>query len=161
MYRRIGGYAHPALRATVLDDRDLAAAVKRAGGRLELVDGRALVRTRMYHGLGEHWEGWSKNSYAGSRGGGLFYLLMIAGLPLTCVVPFVLPLVGLLARRPRVTLAGSVAAGAAGAPPAHPNPGLGGPPSPVHAPPPPGHFFTVASPRPLPASRPRPTPAPP
>jgi chlorobactene glucosyltransferase len=115
MYRRIGGYAHPALRATVLDDRDLAAAVKRAGGRLELVDGRALVRTRMYHGLGEHWEGWSKNAYAGSRGGGLFYLLMIAGLPLTCVVPFVLPLVGLLARRPRVTLAGSVAAGAAAA----------------------------------------------
>jgi chlorobactene glucosyltransferase len=113
MYRRIGGYAHPALRATVLDDRDLAAAIKRAGGRLELVDGRALVRTRMYHGLGEHWEGWSKNAYAGSRGGGLFYLLMVAGLPLTCVVPFVLPLVGLLARRPRVTLAGSVAAGAA------------------------------------------------
>jgi chlorobactene glucosyltransferase len=112
IYRRIGGYAHPALRATVLDDRDLAAAVKRAGGRLELVDGRALVRTRMYHGLGEHWEGWSKNAYAGSRGSGLFYLLMIAGLPLTCVVPFVLPLVGLLARRPRVTLAGSVAAGA-------------------------------------------------
>jgi chlorobactene glucosyltransferase len=112
MYRRIGGYAHPALRATVLDDRDLASVVKRAGGRLELVDGRTLVRTRMYHGLREHWEGWSKNAYAGSRGGGLFYLLMIAGLPLVCVVPFVLPLVGLLARRPRVALAGSVAAGA-------------------------------------------------
>jgi chlorobactene glucosyltransferase len=115
MYRKIGGYAHPALRATVLDDRDLAAVVKRAGGRLELVDGRALVRTRMYHGLGEHWEGWSKNAYAGSRGGGLFYLLMIAGLPLVCVVPFVLPLVGLLARRPHVALVGSLAAGAAGA----------------------------------------------
>ena len=43
MYRRLGGYANPRLRATVLDDRDLAAEVKRAGGRLELVDGRDLV----------------------------------------------------------------------------------------------------------------------
>src|SRR5260221_2246278 len=121
MYRRIGGYAHPALRATVLDDRDLAAAVKRAGGRLELVDGRALVRTRMYHGLREHWEGWSKNAYAGSRGGGLFYLLMIACLPLICVVPFVLPLVALLARRPRVMLAGSGAGWPARCSPARPD----------------------------------------
>src|SRR5258706_457326 len=34
MYRRIGGYAHPALRATVLDEPDLAAALHSGRGRL-------------------------------------------------------------------------------------------------------------------------------
>jgi hypothetical protein len=108
-YDRIGGYATPGLRATVLDDRDLAVAVKRAGGRMAMVDGRDLVRTRMYHGLREQWDGWSKNAYAGSRGGPLFYLAMIAGLPLACIVPFLLPIAGLLRRNRTEALAGGVA----------------------------------------------------
>ncbi|HEX8032532.1 MAG TPA: glycosyltransferase [Ktedonobacterales bacterium] len=112
MYRRIGGYASPRLRATVLDDRDLAQEVKRAHGRLELLDGRALVHTRMYHGLREQWDGWSKNAYAGSRGGVLFFLLMIAGLPAVCIAPFVLLLAGLLGRKAPVALAGAVGVGA-------------------------------------------------
>jgi len=109
LYDRIGGYAAPGLRATVLDDRDLAVAAKRAGGRLAMVDGRDLVRTRMYHGLREQWDGWSKNAYAGSRGGPLFYLAMIAGLPLACIVPFLLPIAGLLRRNRAAALAGGVA----------------------------------------------------
>lgn len=112
MYRRVGGYASPRLRATVLDDRDLAQEVKRARGRLELVDGRALVQTRMYHSLREQWDGWSKNAYAGSRGGPLFFLLMIAGLPMVCIAPFVLLLAGLLGRKTSVVLAGAVPVGA-------------------------------------------------
>src|SRR5215469_3798596 len=64
-YRCIGGYDTPAMRATILDDRDLARAVKRGGGRMVMGDGRALVRTTMYHGLAEHWNGWGKNAYAG------------------------------------------------------------------------------------------------
>lgn len=112
MYRRIGGYASPRLRATVLDDRDLAQEVKRAHGRLELVDGRTLVQTRMYHGLREQWDGWSKNAYAGSRGGPLFFLLMIAGLPAVCIAPFVLLLAGLFGRKVSVTLAGTLPVGA-------------------------------------------------
>lgn len=112
MYRRIGGYASPRLRATVLDDRDLAREVKRAHGRLELVDGRTLVHTRMYHSLREQWDGWSKNAYAGSRGGPLFFLLMIAGLPAVCIAPFVLLLVGLLRRKASLALAGAVPVGA-------------------------------------------------
>lgn len=112
LYQQIGGYAAPTLRATVLDDRDLAVAVKQAGGRLELVDGRGLVETRMYQSLREHWNGWSKNAYAGSRGGTLFYLLMILGLPILCIVPFLLTAVGLFARQPRAALAGAVGVGA-------------------------------------------------
>jgi chlorobactene glucosyltransferase len=103
-YWRIGGYDTPAMRATILDDRDLARAVKRGGGRMAMVDGRALVHTTMYHGLAEHWNGWGKNAYAGSRGGLLFFLLMVAGLPLVAVLPFALLLAGVLGRRPRLIL---------------------------------------------------------
>lgn len=112
LYRAIGGYASPALRSTVLDDRDLAQAVKRGGGRLALIDGRGLVTTRMYHNLREHWNGWSKNAYAGSRGGLPFFLLMIIGLPMVCIVPFLLLLTGLLRRRRVPLLAGATAVGA-------------------------------------------------
>jgi chlorobactene glucosyltransferase len=112
IYDKLGGYATPAMRATVVDDRDLAREVKRAGGRLRMVDGRGLVSTRMYRGLGEHWRGWGKNVYAGSRGGPLFYLLMVAGLPMVTIVPFALALVGVLARRRQVVAAGTLAAGA-------------------------------------------------
>ena len=98
MYQRIGGYAAPQLRATVLDDRDLAVEVKRHGGRMAILDGRALVQTRMYHSLGEHWEGWGKNAYAGSRGGPLIFLGMLVGLPLVTVGPFAL-LFGAITRR--------------------------------------------------------------
>lgn len=112
IYEYIGGYASPALRATVLDDRDLAQQVKRAGGRLELIDGQTLVQTRMYHGFREHWNGWGKNAYAGSRGGLPFYLLMIVGLPMTSIVPFALQLAGLIRRRWDWSAAGGVAGAA-------------------------------------------------
>jgi len=110
MYDRVGGYAAPGLRGTVLDDRDLAQQVKRAGARMEMIDGRSLVATRMYQTLGEHWDGWGKNAYAGSRGGLPFYLLMIVGLPTVTIAPFALLLAGIVARRGRFALPGAVAA---------------------------------------------------
>jgi chlorobactene glucosyltransferase len=103
-YQHIGGYDTPTMRATILDDRDLALAVKRAGGRMALVDGRMLVQTTMYHGLAEHWNGWSKNAYVGSRGGLAFFALMVLGLPAVCVLPFALLLAGLAGRRLQVAL---------------------------------------------------------
>ncbi|WIG57746.1 MAG: Glycosyl transferase, family 2 [Ktedonobacterales bacterium] len=112
-YRAIGGYASARLRGTVLDDRDLAREIKHAGGRIQLIDGRKLLRTRMYHTLAEHWDGWGKNAYAGSRGGLPFYVLMLVGLPLCTIVPFFLGLGGLLTRRKDAALAGGLAASAA------------------------------------------------
>ena len=106
VYEALGGYGNPRLRATVLDDRDLAQEVKRAGYRLELADGRSLVRTRMYHGLREHWRGWGKNAYVGSRGGPAFFALMSLGLPAVCILPFALPLAGLRWRRREWVAAG-------------------------------------------------------
>jgi chlorobactene glucosyltransferase len=60
-YEKVGG--HEALRAAVVEDSELARAVKQAGYSVDLVDGRPLVRIRMYRGLGDMWEGWSKNSF--------------------------------------------------------------------------------------------------
>lgn len=113
LYDKLGGYASPSLRRTVLDDRDLARATKQAGARMEMVDGCGLVSTRMYRGLREHWRGWGKNAYAGSRGGTAFFLLMIAGLPLVTIVPFALALGGLVTRRWRATAAGGITMAAA------------------------------------------------
>lgn len=99
VYDLIGGYARPDLRATLLDDRDLARVVKENGFRLRLLDGRDLVRVRMYEGLAEAWRGWRKNVFLGSRGGIGFALLQLFGLPITTIFPFLLPLLALLAWR--------------------------------------------------------------
>lgn len=61
-YDRIGG--HRAVRASVLDDMELARRAKRLGLRLRLADGVGTVRTRMYRSAGEVWRGFSKNAYA-------------------------------------------------------------------------------------------------
>lgn len=113
MYDAVGGYASPTLRATLLDDRDLAQTVKRAGGRLELLDGHTLVHTRMYRSLREAWAGWGKNAALGSRGGVVFFPLLILGLLLIGVGPFALAFVGLAWRRPALALAGGATVAAA------------------------------------------------
>ena len=105
-YDAVGGYASPSLRGSIVDDRDLAAVVKRIGGRIALVDGRDLVHVRMYHTLAEHWEGWGKNAFAGSRGGLPFYALMLIGLPTACIAPFALMLALPVLRRRDVAMAG-------------------------------------------------------
>jgi chlorobactene glucosyltransferase len=112
VYTALGGYGNPRLRATVLDDRDLAYEVKRAGYRLELVDGRELVQTHMYQGLREHWHGWGKNAYLGSRGGPATFAVMTLGLLGITVVPFALLLAGLLGQRATWATAGALQVGA-------------------------------------------------
>ncbi|MGH2510951.1 MAG: glycosyltransferase, partial [Ktedonobacteraceae bacterium] len=92
VYAQLGGYARADLRGTLLDDRDLAVLVKKQGARLAMVDGRDLVRVRMYRGLRETWRGWRKNVFLGSRGGLPFVLLQLLGLPMVTILPFLLPL---------------------------------------------------------------------
>jgi len=60
-YEKVGG--HAALRTAVVEDSALARAVKQAGYTVQLADGRSLVYIRMYRGLAEMWQGWSKNSF--------------------------------------------------------------------------------------------------
>lgn len=101
VYELLGGYARADLRGTLLDDRDLAYLVKKQGFRLEMVDGRDLVRVRMYRGLRETWRGWRKNVFLGSRGGLPFVLLALCGLPMVTILPFLLPLWFWFSRRAR------------------------------------------------------------
>jgi chlorobactene glucosyltransferase len=113
VYEQLGGYARPDLRATLVDDRDLAVLVKKHGYTLELADGRGLVHVRMYRNLHAIWCGWRKNVYLGSRGGLPFMFLQILGLPMVTILPFLLPLLLAVAylagRRKRVRGGESVA----------------------------------------------------
>jgi len=60
-YERLGG--HRRVLSDVLEDVALARHVKAAGGRLSVVDGRRIARTRMYASWSELSEGWIKNLF--------------------------------------------------------------------------------------------------
>lgn len=77
VYQAVGG--HEAVRASVVEDKDLATLVKRSGYRLVLADGQAIATTRMYTSLPEMWEGWTKNIYLGLRDDRGLLLLGIFG----------------------------------------------------------------------------------
>jgi Glycosyl transferase family 2 len=61
-YRAAGG--HAAVRDRVLEDIELARAVKRAGGRIALADGSSLATCRMYGSWRELIDGYGKSLWA-------------------------------------------------------------------------------------------------
>ncbi|UWZ50032.1 glycosyltransferase [Dactylosporangium matsuzakiense] len=79
-YDRAGG--HAAVRDRVLEDIELARAVKRAGGRIALADGSELARCRMYTSWRELSEGYSKSLWAsfGSPAGAVAVLALLLAL---------------------------------------------------------------------------------
>ena len=89
-YRRTGG--HAAVRNKVLEDIELARAVKRAGGRIALADGSRIAECRMYTSWSELRDGYTKSLWAsfGSRAGAaavvvlllLWYAVPLAAIPL-------------------------------------------------------------------------------
>jgi chlorobactene glucosyltransferase len=94
-YDRIGG--HAAIRGNVAEDLRMAQEVCRAGGSMQLVDGRGFISTRMYEGLAELMRGWGKNIYAAGRDTlpfgpfGQWVVRLITPLPpLGHVIPFAL-----------------------------------------------------------------------
>jgi chlorobactene glucosyltransferase len=91
-YARIGG--HASVRRSVLDDVDLARRAKQLGLRVRLTDGVGTVRTRMYHGFGEVWRGFSKNALALTGGSVLGAAACATALLLLYVVPLVILAVG-------------------------------------------------------------------
>jgi chlorobactene glucosyltransferase len=101
VYEMVGGYARPELRATLLDDRDLAHVVKENGFKLHFVDGQGLLRVHMYRSFADIWRGWRKNAYLGNRGGVPLLLVQLIGLPMITIVPFLLPLLVRLTRTKR------------------------------------------------------------
>jgi chlorobactene glucosyltransferase len=86
-FEKVGGYGGP-LKSSLLDDRDMALAVKSQGGRLILKNGQELLAVRMYTGLGEIWRGFRKNAFVGSRAAYISVpLFIVAGIGLG-VLPF-------------------------------------------------------------------------
>jgi len=89
-YQRSGGFE--AVRGEVLEDVALAQRAKAAGLTLRVVNGVALVRTRMYGTLDEHVAGWSKNLFAllgSSRRRALgmaVFVLVMSWLPLASLI---------------------------------------------------------------------------
>jgi len=65
IYQSIGG--HTTVRTRIDEDKALAEAVKGAGYRLVMADGRTVACTRMYTSLPEIWQGWTKNIFLGLR----------------------------------------------------------------------------------------------
>lgn len=90
-YDCIGG--HAAVRASALDDVNLARLAKRAGLRVRLADGVGMVRTRMYTSASDVWQGFSKNAFA-LVGRSIVGAVVFAGFPLLL---YVVP-IGLLAQ---------------------------------------------------------------
>jgi hypothetical protein len=102
-YRRAGG--HAAVRDRILDDVELARAVKRAGGRVALADGSRLATCRMYGSWRELADGYGKSLWAafGSpAGAGMVVVLLLTGYAL----PPLAGLAALLAGRPWAAVAG-------------------------------------------------------
>jgi hypothetical protein len=100
-YRRAGG--HRAVRDRVLEDVELARAVKRSGGRIALADGSALATCRMYASWRDLVDGYSKSLWASP---GLpvvaalllaIYVAPLAGSPAAGLVAYLAGVTGRLA----------------------------------------------------------------
>jgi glycosyltransferase involved in cell wall biosynthesis len=85
VYEATGG--HEALKDSVVDDVALARQVRRSGRATETVRADDLVALRMYHGLAEVVEGFTKNAFAVSGRNYVVGLLIAAG----CVIFHILP----------------------------------------------------------------------
>ncbi len=87
-YREIGG--HEAVKSRILEDVWLGFEMARHGKRQAVVDLSEVVSCRMYEGLGELWEGFTKWTYSiTSLSFWIFALLMLAGFGLF-LAPFIL-----------------------------------------------------------------------
>jgi glycosyltransferase involved in cell wall biosynthesis len=91
-YEAAGG--HEPLRGAVIDDVGLARVIRSGGHRTEAVRAEQYVRVRMYHGLREIIDGFTKNSFAVVH---YSYVLAAITLVLTAflhLLPFALALTG-------------------------------------------------------------------
>lgn len=88
IYRRSGG--HAAVRGEIVEDVQLARAVKRSGGRMLLTAGKGSVACRMYRGWAEIRRGFSKNFFAAFGFRTLPFLAVLGMLSALFVLPFLL-----------------------------------------------------------------------
>lgn len=102
-YTAAGG--HAAVADKILEDVELARAVKRAGGRIALADGSRLATCRMYDDWPQLRDGYSKSLWA-SFGHPGAAAAVVAALLLLYTAPPLVALVGLVAGVPGVAAVG-------------------------------------------------------
>ncbi|HXH92984.1 MAG TPA: glycosyltransferase, partial [Thermoanaerobaculia bacterium] len=91
-YVAAGG--HEALKDSVVDDVGLARLIRHSGGLTTVVRADDLVSLRMYHGLREVIEGFTKNAFAVFGRNYVVALLVAAGCVVFHILPFALALTG-------------------------------------------------------------------
>ncbi len=87
VYDLVGG--HEAIKGEILDDVALARLVKAKGRKLHLLLGMRLMEVRMYDGLAEIWEGWTKNLFLGMHRSVPVTLGVLGVVFLTALAPFI------------------------------------------------------------------------
>lgn len=87
-YDRLGG--HEAIKDSVLDDVDFAKRAKAQGEPYRLFYGPGVFKCRMYTGLGEIWQGWTKNLFPALDYSLVATFVVTALLFAVSVLPFVL-----------------------------------------------------------------------
>ena len=106
---------HAAVRASVLEDVELARAVKRAGGRISLADFSRLAACRMYDSWPAVRDGYAKSLWAGVSPAVMVFLLLGYALPaLGAIVAAGLSVAGTRAWTAAAALALGYALGVAG-----------------------------------------------
>ena len=88
------GGGHEALKDSVVDDVALARLMRRGGGATEVVRADDLVSIRMYHGLGEVIEGFTKNAFAAFGRNYLVAALIEVGCAVFHILPYAMALAG-------------------------------------------------------------------
>jgi cellulose synthase/poly-beta-1,6-N-acetylglucosamine synthase-like glycosyltransferase len=92
VYEASGG--HEQLSDAVVDDIALARLVRRHGGRTEIVRAEELVSLRMYHGLSEVVDGFTKNTFSALGRNYVAGFLVVAGCVIFHILPYALALTG-------------------------------------------------------------------
>ena len=85
---------HEALKDAVVDDVGLARLIRRAGGLTTVARADDLITLRMYHGLREVVEGFTKNAFTVFGRNYVAAFLIFAGCAVFHILPFVLALTG-------------------------------------------------------------------
>lgn len=85
-YERVGG--HAAVRGRVIEDVELARAIKRARLRLRMFDGNGLIACRMYRDWRSARDGFAKNILAGHGNSPLFLIISAIFHTLVFVFPW-------------------------------------------------------------------------
>src|SRR4051794_39718344 len=92
IYEASGG--HEELSDAVVDDIALARLIRRHGGRTEIVRAEDLVSLRMYRGLREVIDGFTKNTFSALGRNYLAGFLVVAGCIVFHILPYALALTG-------------------------------------------------------------------